>query len=1420
MAAISTYPAALKYQIAWNAGPFTINPPAMFTGIDARVLRPWSAEAGRNYELDRNEAGLWKPALDNRDGALDPTNPSSPYSPYVIPYRQCRVVATIGVNALSVDQATAGEGTRITGNLNLWPSRGVTNGSGYPLSIIAFAGAYQGTQVYQCVMPSSATAGSVVLLVQPVPVVPGTWYSFQAQAQITSGNSLASQAAILWYDINGVALTPSGGTGATLTAGAGTWTQLTVSGQAPANAYSAWLKIQPTSNLSAATTYLLDGLQWETSATPTLWQMPGTLSQNLLPRAVATGSQSINPVTDSVANWFYPTAGTIAQASFLTAAPSGHTTAVAWTTPAGTTSASVLYAGSAPAAANAIGPVEDCVQVTAGTQYTASTYLMRTTSADTTVQVTAGWRWFDINGDLLSTSAGTAVTVTTSGWTRATSTATAPTGAVWGRPRIFISSPATTTAQNTIYAAGWQVEAAAAVTAWADPGVTKGIFRGFVEQYPQAWELSGTWGKLDLVATDGLGGIGLDLLQDPFIEEVLALNPSFFYTLNDPAGSGMVADLAAQCPPGVITQSPHGAGSLTLGASISGTTTFTGTQGPVAQFANTPSTNAQSPLTYIALPAQVTAPSWGGAPVQSFTRALAFQASAIPAAPMHLWSAMTPTTVTLNLAGIDIYLDTSGHLVIGVGWPSLELQTYATNYCDGNWHLVTVGVNVATGYPTFSIDGVATVFSTGVVTTPFAIATDVLGCFYQGSAPTINGGANAEIALAAQFPTDLTPAQITTLYNSFRTGSAGESTGARFQRVLGWIGWTGPTSIDVGSSVDMGGAQDLSGSSALDALNTITTTENGNAYVSRDGTMVFKGRADRYNRNTPTYVFGEHQQYGEWPYEDVQLPVDPIHTYNDVQVTQYTAYSQYSFYTQTQQIAYAVSPPAEAEFFDRVLQRTINVESFSEVQDCANYLLGQYQTPTMRAKGIKLNPTAMPGLFTVCLNLGIGSRVRIMRRSNLLAAPIAFDGFVERVEWGLDPRKGVTVTLECSPATRASYWVMSALNTTLAAQAASGQALATINALPDSAYNALASSLPTGYQLTFDPGTSIAETMTLAPGGIPATTPGYMTAQLTFTTNFAHTHQSGAIVCEPLPMGYTTPDTWDAFSTLGAGSAQLAEPASSGTNTITVGPFPDAAANPLGADLACGDLLWIGAGGADFEGYNTLHPNLATAGGGALPLAVGTNGSVVGLYAGLGTPLVTASGTAFQGATVWQETIGANATTPGGLLYVNKAPAKPFVTMTASLYARSITSGANPQVYVYAEYLGAAGQVLSTAQSSTVTLTGSSGAAWTRLSVSSSAPAGAVWVQIGLVLAGTSPSSAWTFQADALQLEAAATASTFGVCPQVESVAACAPGYGSVVVTLAQNLANSHTAGEVVCDPLPPGTTVPSAIAGTTRLAY
>lgn len=901
-------------------------------------------------------------------------------------------------------------------------------------------------------------------------------------------------------------------------------------------------------------------------------RVPLAPTQNLLPQIIATGLTTMNAVSDSAGNWFAPFADSVAQALYLSAAPNGATTAVGYTFPAGRTTATVgLYAGVNPSAL--LGPVADCVQVGAGKSYTASAYLSRAASADATVQFAMNIAWFNSVGASTGITSGSAVTVPTSGWVRAVTSATAPAGSVWGRPYLVLTAPATTTAQNTLYATGWQMEQAAAVTAWADPGLTRFLFTGGAERWTQTWtELNGTYGTSAPVGVDAFAGLSLPTLLAPFVNEVLALGPSFFYQLAEPAGSTACVDSAARRLPAPVENSPYGVGSLTFGNGITATTpstgAFVGTPGPVATF-NNPNNNNQNPATFISLHKA----GRGGPPTAgNWTRIIHVR---VPVGGFGnaAWQAM---------AGIS----SNASFVAFTATPAVKMFVQAANnttisvytgasIADGNWHQLGITVS-GTGAVLFYVDGVQFAANGGTsatVTLPFqSPMTDTIGSLVDTISSSYENGWVGDIALAAEFPTVLSAAQMTNLYNSWRTASAGESSDARYRRVLTWVSYSGPTAIDSGATRSMGPATDLTGATVLDALNSIATTENGDNYTSPAGVLTFKSRTARYNSRTPAFTFGENTGAGEWPCEVTAIDFDPSHLANNIQVTQYGG-----------PIATAINAASAQSYFSRTYQRTINVSSINEAIDASNYLLGRYKDPHLRTEVVRLHPSAVPGLFAVCAQLEKGMRIRVNRRP-ISAPQITVDCFIEQVHWTWDPDKGdVWCEIQASPADLANYWVLAALHTTLSAQATSGTNTATINALPDAAVNKLAQSLPSGYSLTFEPGTSRAETMTIAPGGIPSTSLGYSTATLTFTSNFAFTHASGTTVCEPLPTGYTDPTAWDASSVLGAASTTVLSGGASGTNTVTVNALADSKVNALGSNWNIGDVIWLSPGTANFE---------------------------------------------------------------------------------------------------------------------------------------------------------------------------------------------------------------------------------------------
>lgn len=1177
---VATIP-QVTYEFAFNADPQQSTLPAYWNDLSGRVLFGWTSSRGKQYEQDANETGTWTVELDDRDGALDPGNTASPFSPNVIPYRQGRIRIVLGNNLLAPDQASAGDWAPLAAGPVPWYF-GVSSASGFAVSVVATGGAFQGGRVFAVTVPSGTTQPRDVLDVQVPQVNAGTTYTFSVQAQVTtSGQNPTLNAAINWLGTAGNVISTTSGSGTALTGASGTWTQLTATGTAPAGAVAATVRLVTTTTPGANTTVWADGLQLEARGYASRWQMPWQTGVNLLPQTVGTGLETMNPVSDTATAWFYPTGtATVARATNLTAAPTGSTTAVAWTVPSATTAGTaLLYAGVAPAGAPT-GPAADCVQVTAGQQYTASAYLLRTSTADA-IQVSASIAWYGIGGGAaLSTTAGTAGAVSSGSWSRATVTGTAPAGAVWGRMLLTVTSP-TTTVQNTIYATGWQVEQAGSVSAWADPGLVRFPFTGFAERWPRAFEeQESTFGTSRLECVDAFAALAQFPVQDPFLNELLVLGPNFVYPLNDPAGSSAVADASGKRIAAPVQQSPYGAGSLTFGNAVTATSTavtMVGGNGPVATFNNNATNSGQNPETFISLDKTTTSPGPNG---NTWTRMVAVRASAAPGSTnaYNVWQAAPATWASSNFSNFQIGFSAAGQLLVlfsdfggfsGLNWAS------AGSYCDGNWHLVVVTLDVASGNNIAYVDGAAVSTATGTGAGS-GWATDTIGCLVEAGGSLYGGGFKGDAAFVAEFPVVLTAAQVANLYGSFRTASAGESTGARYQRVLTWAGWTGATAIDSGLTQSMGPATDLIGASGLDALNLIALTENGDQFVSGAGAMTFKARSAFYNVRTPAFIFGENApvgNLGEWPCEVGTIDFDPSHISNQTQVQQYGG-STYQYGDAT----------SKRRYFPRTYQRTVNTSSAAEALSAATYLTSQMKDPHQRADVIRLHPSAVLGLFAVCAQLEKGTRIRYIKRPAGGAPPTTIDAFIQKIDWTWSPDENdVWVELQASPADLQAYGVLAAMRTTLNVQAASGQNKATISALPDAATNQLVQSLPSGYSLRFEPGTPRDETLTLAAGGIPATVVPWSTAQLTFTTNFNFTHAANSVVCEPLPTGYTDPTTWDASAVIGAAYTTVLSGGASGTATVTVGPLADAAYNPLGATWNGGDTVTLSPGTANAE---------------------------------------------------------------------------------------------------------------------------------------------------------------------------------------------------------------------------------------------
>jgi hypothetical protein len=95
---VTIYP-QLKVEIAFQADPYASSP--TWTDVSKYVRGDVTIKRGRNFELNKNEAGTASLTLENTDGRFSPVNttpgPTAPYAPYVLPYRPIRITAIADV---------------------------------------------------------------------------------------------------------------------------------------------------------------------------------------------------------------------------------------------------------------------------------------------------------------------------------------------------------------------------------------------------------------------------------------------------------------------------------------------------------------------------------------------------------------------------------------------------------------------------------------------------------------------------------------------------------------------------------------------------------------------------------------------------------------------------------------------------------------------------------------------------------------------------------------------------------------------------------------------------------------------------------------------------------------------------------------------------------------------------------------------------------------------------------------------------------------------------------------------------------------------------------------------------------------------------------------------------------------------------
>ena len=754
-----------------------------------------------------------------------------------------------------------------------------------------------------------------------------------------------------------------------------------------------------------------------------------------------------------------------------------------------------------------------------GIAYTVSMWV-RDVTASTSLQVNA-WIAFTNVGGTQTTTRSSAVTLTgatAAGWTQVSITATAPADAA--RLSAGVETAAAAAATCSVQVDGWQLETATTASAWVCPGIMYPVYAGYMERWPSSWDMSGTYGLVQPSAVDAFSLLSQKQLSDPLTQEINGNSPRFVYRLDDPSGSTAVSDWTGNNPAAQLGVSKYGAGSVTFGATVTAadaTGVYTGSSGTVATVSNAnPGTSTIGAATFIQLAA---AGILGPANLASWTRMIAFKYTGPTPTSLAVFASAFDRQRANNApsgSGMFWQIDSTGKVGFVMRGPASggvgTIYAPGPTVLDSDWHLVFAAYDRTSATLRIGIDGVSWTY-TSIASTdePSGLISDNIAAYVD---PTVGNGTvfnfKGDMSFVAEFPTQLSTTAMNNIYTAWRSACAGESTNARYARILRYAGYTGPSTLQTGLTTSMGPAA-IEGQDAVSALQAVTDTENGEHFVDRSGFVQFKARSARYNALTPVYTFGENTN--EWPYEDISTDFDSTHLSNQVTVTQES----------TGQNFYAQDSTSITNYFPRTMARTINASDPNECQDAADYLLSRYKQPATRVATLKLHPSAYPAMWPICLSLELGMRVRVMRRPP--GVPVTqIECFIENISWEFGDDGEAFQTLQCSPADLTPYGIFAAWHTTLNASIASGVTSIVVNASQDNV-NPLAAQLAAGQQLVLGQNTGNQETVTISTVG--ATSPGWTTATITLTAATTKAHTAGDLVNEPLPAGTTDPTTWD-----------------------------------------------------------------------------------------------------------------------------------------------------------------------------------------------------------------------------------------------------------------------------------------------------
>lgn len=848
------------------------------------------------------------------------------------------------------------------------------------------------------------------------PVVGGIAYTVSAWVWFTTAVTGNWDVALVWYD---AALNFISASTTFTSVPATTWTQNTNTYTSPANAAFAQVALILTGTPAATNIFYVDDVSLWSTVSPTSPYNTG--ANSLLPyRSVQYGAWW-NATTKNTAGNFLNTSNYVPGLNGVTYDPSfeGTTTGtvVLAGTPVATTSATQHFDGakSMQVIFNATADVLGLGLFTApNVQYTFSIYVFAPASHTITL------KWLNYPGGV-GTQIATQTTSGSGSWSRYTMTGT-PTGPI----SVIEFTGLTGISPATFFFDAMQLELGASASTYTALGPKfSPIFTGYIERYPQTWDMAGFRGVKPLECVDAFSPLSRAVINQSYQQTIVADSPAVYAALNDSSLPQNVIrytggqTMAGYQQVGTQSASANFGGDTFLDGSPTLSITQQNTQ-PVTFFDNTQLTYVGTRNGGLALtPGAFTWETWfkfNSGVMGTGAGSMAFGEDTIGevVGPLSFFG------VSFGQGVIFLrFVDTAGTVQIFSRFPgNINL------FPDQTWHYVSLSMPTATTWEA-NLDGAS---SSGTLAGP--VPPMVINNLYQFTT-TYFGDQQAETVYAntAMYSSALSVAQRNKHFNR-GSGYFGELSGTRAARLLTqyWssniVTATGKTQMSGDFYYDpvTTAGSPPSPISVLSALQDIAATEGGLLWTDARGLVHFDARDTRYlNSPTPVYVFGENTAGGELPYEDVQYDYDPTYVYSEADLTANSGVT----YT-------SVNATSQANYGQRILSQQMFMANDWDVQQAANFYTQRYATPPggrgssvpMRLHSMVLNPAANPNLWGPILSMDIGTRVTIKRRT-APGVTISGDYYVEQINHSVDGSgSSWTVELQLSPVFNPVAWIL------------------------------------------------------------------------------------------------------------------------------------------------------------------------------------------------------------------------------------------------------------------------------------------------------------------------------------------------------------------------------------------------------------